>query len=331
VLVRWRSWWFNKVPLSVTLLVLLLDGGRLSGRSALAAAAVVLAVCGAGNFGYALNDLYDVEEDAAAGRENAAAGRSRARVWAVVAASAVVAAAAAAVAAGRAGAAITAGELCLPLVYSVPPLRLKERGWLGVAADALAAHVYPAGLAVLAVERLGVGVGGGLVACVLVWGAAAGVRGILSHQLSTADRDARGGLETVVHRRGRARVERLVVAVPLPVELLAFAGAVVLARAGGTAFALLCAYVAYEALRAGLGGFTVRAFRPDGQRYLPFLEEGLYKAWGPLVLSLDAAVHDLRWLAVPPLYWLLFRRHLRSARKRIRAVALATGRAARAG
>ncbi|MGZ4416250.1 MAG: UbiA family prenyltransferase [Gaiellaceae bacterium] len=321
VLVRSHAWWFNKLPLSVTLMLLLLDGHDATVHAIVASASLLVAVSAVANYGYALNELFDVEEDAAASRPNQAAGRSRLRFALVIAGSASVAVAAAAAAAGWAGAALAAVELCLPLAYSIPPVRIKERGWLGVAADASAAHVYPALLGLLTVQRVDSALlSTPLIAAVLVWATATGLRGILSHQLATAERDEAGGLTTVVHRIGRAPLERAVIVGLLPAEVVAFAVAVLLSRAGPLALVLLAAYLAYECVRTRSGAHTVRVFRPEGQPYIPFVEESLYKAWGPVVFAADAAMHDARWLVVLPLYALAFRPHLRAERRRVRSV-----------
>jgi 4-hydroxybenzoate polyprenyltransferase len=154
MLVRWRAWWFNKVPLSVTLMLILLDGRPLSISAVAALIGVVLTVCAVGNYGYALNELFDVEEDARSGRFNAASGANPFKIWTLIGVSALLAEIAACFIAGLGGALLTLIELCLPLAYSIPPLRIKERKWLGVAADALAAHVYPALLALMTVHYL---------------------------------------------------------------------------------------------------------------------------------------------------------------------------------
>lgn len=320
-LVRPRAWWFNKVPLSVTLVLLLLDGRRLSPAAVAVLALVVLTVCAAANYGYALNELYDVEEDARSGRANAAAASGAPRTRAIVLLSGLAAELGAFAAAGTSGALITVVELALPAAYSMPPLRIKERKWLGVAADGLAAHVYPAVLALLAVSHWSVRpVVPALALPVVLWSAAAGLRGILSHQLQTAERDRGAGLATVVHDLGSARLERFIVAVLLPVEVLAFGAALVASGAGPVLWAGVALYLLYEAYKTAAGGFRVVAFRPGGQRYLPFVEERWYKAWGPLVLALDAARADPLYLLVVPAYVLLFRPHLDNERNDLRAV-----------
>ena len=329
---RW-AWWLNKVPLSVTLILLLIDGRPLGVAQAEALVLVVLIVCAIGNYGYALNDLFDIEEDRATGRPNfaLAAGGGRA-VWVIVG-SALLALVLAWPAAGLAGVGLTVLELMLPLAYSIPPLRIKERKWLGVAADGLAAHVYPAALALMTARHLGAGwPSAWVIGCVLAWSAAAGLRGILSHQLHTADRDLKGGLTTVVHDIGRAPLERFVVFVLLPVEAAGFIGAIAGSGAGPVLWALGALYLAAETYRTLDPRFTVRAFRPEGQRYLPLVDESFYKAWGPVVIALDAARVDVKYLALPLLYALLFRLHLKNEAARLKALWASVGtRAPRSG
>ncbi|HEY0613589.1 MAG TPA: UbiA family prenyltransferase [Candidatus Elarobacter sp.] len=321
LLVRPWAWWHNKVPLSVILVVLLADGGRFTFGVFAALVLVVVAVCAVGNYGYALNDLYDVDEDARAGRANAVTAAGPAGMRLISALSALCALLAATAAAGAIAGALTLVELALPAAYSIPPLRIKERRWLGVASDALAAHVYPAVLALLAAAHWSLRPVPPVLWCAaLAWSLAAGLRGILSHQLHTAERDAGAGLATVVHAAGARRLERVVVIVLLPVEVAAFAVALFCCDAGPVLWAGVLAYLAYEAYKTVSGtarGFT---FRPQGQRYLPFLEESFYKVWGPLVLPLDAACADLAYLVLAPVYALLFRAHLAVELARIRAL-----------
>ena len=321
-LVRPWAWWLNKVPLSVALVLLLLDSRPLDLRGALALVLVVLTVCAVGNYGYALNDLYDTDEDRRAGRGNAAVALGRRRTVWIVTISALVAVGLATAAAGAAGAGLALAELALPLAYSAPPLRIKERKWLGIAADALAAHVFPAVLALMTVRRLGAAFPSTLViVCVAAWSLAAGLRGILSHQLHTAERDRAGGLTTVVHDLGRGPLEAFVVFGLLPLEAAGFLGAVAGSGAGPVLWACGGLYLACEAYRTLNGGhFRVRALRPEGQPYLPLVEESFYKAWGPLVIAVDAARVDPRFLAAPVLYAFLFRHHLRNETVRLRAL-----------
>jgi 4-hydroxybenzoate polyprenyltransferase len=301
--------------------LLLVDGQQLTHGVLVALVLVVLTVCAIGNYGYALNDLYDVEEDARSGRANAAVAAGSGRMWLIITASALFAVIGAALAAFTAGALVTVAELALPAAYSIPPLRIKERTWLGVASDGLAAHVYPAILALLAVAHWAPRPLTPLLTCsVVVWSLAAGLRGILSHQLHTADRDARGGLATIVHASGAVRLERFVVAVLLPLEAAGVAGTLAACHAGPVLWIGVGLYLAYEAFKTFSGAFSVFAFRAEGQRYVPLLEESFYKAWGPLVIALDAARADLRFALLAVIYAVLFRPHLIIEAARLRAV-----------
>jgi 4-hydroxybenzoate polyprenyltransferase len=212
VLIRHRAWWFNKIPLSVFLGMALMAGNPLTPRVGAAFVALVASVCCAANYGYALNDLFDLEEDRRGGRVNAAANVSRRYIWTIIALSGAGALAFATAAAGIAGLALTSVELMLPLVYSIPPIRVKERGLLGIIADALAAHVYPALLALLIVQHLGLSsLGPTLTVMIGLWSLATGLRGIISHQLQGAEHDQVAGLSTIMHRIGHREVASLVV------------------------------------------------------------------------------------------------------------------------
>lgn len=130
ILVRPRAWWYNKVPLSVLLGLMLVGGRPFTVSVFLVLAGLVATVCCVANYGYALNELFDREEDRRAGRRNVAADRSNSAVTTIILLSAGSALLVANFTGGIRGLLATAVVLFLPLAYSVPPLRTKERGWL---------------------------------------------------------------------------------------------------------------------------------------------------------------------------------------------------------
>ncbi len=306
VFVRPRAWWYNKVPLSVLMFLLLVDGKPLT-LTLLPLIGLIGTVCGVANHGYALNDLFDRDEDRLGKRPNATETISTRRMWSIIVLSAIAALGLAMVSAGISGALVTAGALLLSLGYSIPPLRTKERGWLGVFSDALAAHVFPAMLAILIASYQSLRTPSlPLVLAVALWSLATGLRGILSHQLQSEAHDRSAGLVTVVHWIGHQRLVSFVVFVILPVEIIAFAA--MLSLCGGTAFVMIAAgvYVVYEFLKFVLNVFPVVVFVSKGQDYIPFVDEGGYKVWGPLALSIDAAFSDAAYLTVTLLCVYLF-------------------------
>jgi len=84
-----------------------------------------------------------------------------------------------------------------------------------------------------------------------------------------------------------------------------------------------------EAFRTLDGRFTVTALRPQGQSYLPLVEESFYKAWGPVAIALDAARIDPMYLLMMPIYFSLFRPHMSAEMARLRVIVRAFTRPAR--
>jgi hypothetical protein len=307
ILVRPRAWWYNKVPLSVLLWLMLVDGKPLAMPALLGLVALVGCVCGIGNYGYALNELFDRDEDIRAGRTNAAHAVANSRMWAVILLSASVATILAELCGGASAVALTCLELLLPLAYSIPPLRVKERGWLGVSADALAAHVYPAALAMLIAAHLSLRIfAWPMIGAVLAWSAATGLRGILSHQLQTEASDRHAGLVTVVHRIGHPKLVAFVLRVLLPIEVIGFSAAFLQSDATALIRIVAVLYLIYEFMKLRFNVFPVIVFDRKYTRYIPFVDEGFYKVVGPLGFALDAAVFDPRYLIIAALHFLLF-------------------------
>jgi hypothetical protein len=316
--IRPRAWWHNKMPLAVLLLLLLIDGKPFTLTVVAALLGLLGTVCSIANYAYALNELFDLDEDSRIGRTNAAAQNSKRWMWTVIVSSALFALGFAASVAGIAGFLLTFVELLLPLAYSVPPLRFKQREWAGIFADATASHVYSAVLTLVIVLHQGMREPNlRIVIPVLLWAAATGVRGILSHQLQSEDNDRRAGLMTVVHRLGSERLVRVVVYAILPVEILSFC--VAMLESDGTAFLMWVAvlFLLYEWLKVRLNAFPVSVFTKSGQAYIPFVDEGLYKVWGPLALALDASFSDIRYLVLAPLFFFLFRPRIDQERQQI--------------
>jgi len=274
------------------------------------------------NYGYALNDLFDRDEDRRAGRSNVASDVSGGTMWTIILLSAAAALILAQIGGGVEALVLTAVVLFLPLTYSTTPWRTKERGWLGVVSDAAAAHVYPALLgAVIFVAQFHQTPSRPFVLGLCVWSLATGLRGILSHQIQGEQSDLRGGLRTVVHQIGRRPLIRSIVFGFLPLEVMTFGVMIMQADLSLFARAVVGGYVAYEYLKFLSQPFPVRVFDRTGEPYLPFVDEGFYKVWGPLLLSFDAALRDIRFLPLIPIYLLLFRPRVIHEWNEIRATA----------
>lgn len=109
--------------------------------------------------------------------------------------------------------------------YSLPPLRLKGRGWAGAVADAAGAHLFPSLIALtMVVEAAARAVPlfeAVLIAC---WAFCTGLRGALWHQLCDRDGDRRAGVSTLAVRTDPETLKKLTRVLYFPLELLSLAG-----------------------------------------------------------------------------------------------------------
>lgn len=75
-------------------------------------------------------------------------------------------------------------------LYSIPPIRLKTKGIAGVFADACGAHLFPSCLIISSLYFcMGQSINWLWFAAVAIWALAFGLRGILSHQFEDRDKD----------------------------------------------------------------------------------------------------------------------------------------------
>ena len=113
--------------------------------------------------------------------------------------------------------------VCFTL-YSLPPIRLKKRGFAGTLADALGSQVFPT-LFVTAYLMTGTHQNVEISQLVIIglWSLCFGLRGILWHQLYDAESDSKIGLQTFVHGLSRRQISisgRFIIAVELVTFLL---------------------------------------------------------------------------------------------------------------
>ena len=244
-------------------MLLLLDGHRSRSTPCL----LVLLVprfCPVGDYGYATNELYDVEEVLGQGAGTPRrSGRQRAQVITVM--SAVVAELLSWVAAGAPGAALTLMGLALPYVYGGCAMAYQGAQMARSSRGRARGPRLPGGARHIGCRQLAPARGSGRArrqrACLV-----GGRRhtGILSDQLHTAERDRRTGLTTVVHDFGALRIERFIAFILLPVEVASFIGAVVASDGGVVLWVFSGIYLADQAAKTLVGGLVVKALRPEG-------------------------------------------------------------------
>ncbi len=306
--------WKYKAPvlMAVPYLVFLMSGdaGHHAFFAVLASVTIIVGVAG---LGYLSNDLGDREKDAAIQKDNATNGLGPGSIVLLFLLFLTLA---------------IAPWLYLPFTvqslylllfefslfyaYAFRPLRLKERGFPGLMADALYAHLVPALLAaytfytftgkpmsqdVLLLSALG------------SWQLLLGIRNICFHQLKDYDNDMASGTRTFVTRYGLHKTTALITRIILPLELLGF-----LAFVAGVSFtfplfaALMAAYWLYKLCyeRKTIPKFSYRDYA------YKFLDD-LYIQWLPLAILLLLCFRSFQFLPVLLLHGLLFRSELKTS------------------
>lgn len=213
---RTDNWWNSKIPpvLAVAFLAALLF--HVSPWALAEALAMILFVglC-AGAYGHFLNDAFDMEADRRAGKRNRMVGLPPwLRVALCLGALGLGFAPALLVPCSTVTLGLLALEYLFPSVYSIPPLRFKERGALGLVCDAMGAHAIPA-LYVMSVMADAAAAPPpadaatvATIALVLVWALCTGLKGIIVHEFADRADDLQAGVATFATATSFPRVRR---------------------------------------------------------------------------------------------------------------------------
>ena len=248
---RSNVWWNSKIPplFALGYMLILLKGATFV-EASLALAYFMVWLIGAAGFGNYLNDLADVEEDAQAGKENGAADHSSLKRGLILGGMAALALLPWSIQLNVSCLIFTGIHLLLFVLYSVRPIRLKERGLLGILADASYAHIVPVMVAVFAFgpqvhfERPEL-----TLVALIIWGLAFGIRGIFIHQIADLDNDIVTGTKTFVVKTGPDKLVPVLKYALIPLEFISFMAVFLL---NGSSYAWIAlvflAYILYKFL-----------------------------------------------------------------------------------
>ncbi|WP_426610873.1 putative nucleotide-diphospho-sugar transferase [Bradyrhizobium sp. McL0616] len=191
-----------------------------------------------------------------------------------------------------------------PTLYSLPVVRLKERGLLGVACDVLGSHVTPTLLALSIFNVLDNGAPAGhfgFAILAVLWAAALGLKGILHHQVLDRESDLRGGTSTFATGTGSYPIMRFLTGFNLCVELpISCALVAVIYRSCPLAAVALSIYCALETIRFVSGDtFALTSEAATTRRIVPFTNEMFYVLWFPMSAALQLAGTSAAWWWLP--------------------------------
>ena len=302
--------WRYKAPFLISVPYAVIEFGEVApGQAGLALALSCCTILGIAGFGYFLNDYTDREEDRLAGKANVTSTLRPLALWALLAFLLCLAVAPWALYFPMDGTSLglLAAEFGLFLLYSAPPIRLKERGFAGVLADAGYAHVVPALLAAHTFALLGTLEPAPLLpylVCLGIWQAVVGLRNIVLHQAGDHAKDLATGTRTWATATGLARVRRVQQALLL-LEILGAGAYLVLAAPWP--WLLPAAYLLFV---LQVWYFRVRTWRIGLPEDLPgrltVLADDFYCGWLPLVLLGGLIVTDWRFAPLLAAHLLLF-------------------------
>ena len=310
-LARAADWWHYKLPPLLGVAYLCLERGGVGAAAAAPTLLLILATAvGTAAFGHLLNDWTDLEADCRAGRPSALSGSTPATRFALAGTALALALAPwALLPRSPLNVALFGGELVLFAAYSLPPLRLKERGAAGMFCDALYGHALPVAV-VAATFQLAAGTGGAsdrrFFAALVAWKLVQGVSSALVSQARDRRADRRAGVRTfalaIGPRRALGAANRL-----LPLHAAAFVAALALAgRLAPWLLAALAVHVGATAWRLHVRYRKRASFYRRESPAFPYLHD-FQERWLPLVPLAALAADAPGWLAIALGHVVLFR------------------------
>jgi hypothetical protein len=314
-LVRFGNWWAHKIPpLLLVLYIELVRRDASVGASVAAICVLLCCVSCVAAYGHVVNDWCDIADDQRAGKPNAMrdlrVGQRAALCAGLLVAGFVVLAPFSDAWPARIALAV---NYLWPTLYSVPYVRLKERGLAGVLCDAAGSHITPT-LFAFAVVGLFAGAPANLVVltAVLLWATVLGIKGILYHQIADRANDEIAGVETFVTTLDAGRLSAVLGRYNLLVELPV---SVFLSIAVAAFFPLavwaLVAFLALEGTKYVLGfEFAVSSDARLRRPSVPFANEMFSTLWLPLAGATQLVLQNISFVWLPPLHGLLFGQHI---------------------
>lgn len=265
-------------------------------------------------YGHVINDIFDIESDGRAGKPNAIGRLSpRQRGLLCMALVGLGYLPTLAVNYSQSGYLLLALNYLWPTIYSVPGIRLKERGMAGVFCDAAGAHVTPTLFVLAVLSQPIVDASIDLMifsAAALTWSSVLGIKGILNHQVADRENDRASGTVTLATQAAPGQMERLLPRYNLFVELPAsVAFVVIIYRVCPLAALGLTIYCLVEALKYRLGfQFALNGDPRSTRSSFPFVNDFFYYLWLPLSATLQLASSGLVWAWLPFMQLGLFSR-----------------------
>ena len=310
---RVKDWWWSKAALLMGMIYLFAAWYHISLVQFVPLSVLsLITISGFASMGYLFNDLFDIEKDAAAGKSNFLAGKSPVFILLLFIVSSVFVF-------GpwwflpkdNFSYTLITAQIFLFIIYSVPPVRLKERGIAGIITDALYAHGLPP---VLAAYTFALAAQHPFhfseIAMLFIWQTTSGIRNILLHQFDDLEADKLSGSKNFV--AGMEPVQfRMVFKLLIVAEVILSLAFFALLLTVNALFVIclvtivalsVAAWMVYQASNKDLFADVVWRFFPNNvsEKWLPpayliILSAADFRfAWDTDLKRVDELVRDLR-------------------------------------
>ncbi len=266
----------------------------------------LVTITGFAGMGYLFNDLFDIEKDTLAGKRNFLAGKPG---WLIIILFLVSAAFVLMpwlfLPKTWLSLALIAVQLLLYMVYSVPPVRLKERGFAGIITDALYAHGIPSVLAAytfaLAAHHLFSTVE---ILLLFAWQTISGARNIILHLAEDVEADKRAGSKNFVAGLAPSKFHLLLSAL-IVVEWIFCLGFFTSLLSVNPLFSI-CLLVILGLSAMAFMLFMEKGAPPFLKSTWSFFPNNIYEKWLPLTYLLILAVGDIRFAILIAVHLTIF-------------------------
>jgi 4-hydroxybenzoate polyprenyltransferase len=294
-LIRFDDWWYSKVGTAMGVGFWLVLACQMAFASAVPILFFgIIAISCLGTFGYAINDIADRESDRKCSKVRPIASLSGCQGL-MLAGVSVAGGLFACIPLGVGAALVLSAGYVLAAIYSLPPVRLKERGVVGLFAGAAAQRSIPAALLLMHFHpSLFFG------SVLLLWSTLVGMRWLLVHQIVDERNDRISHVTTFATAHGAGRSRELLDHVVFPAELLSFATLVVvsLRSAPLLAFAFLPGALAWPLMKARR--------RSEGMSFATLGLADVYETWWPLAVAITLTARDQRFALFAVAHVLMF-------------------------
>ena len=311
---RIKDWW-SKASLLMGMIYLFAVRYQISFEKFISLAILsFIAIAGFASMGYFLNDLFDVKKDALARKRNFLTGKSPLVITFLFLMSATFVLVPWYFLPKTNFSFILIGaQLLLFIIYSAPPIRLKERGMAGIVTDALYAHGLPTFLAAytfsLAANKAFPTPD---IILLCIWQATSGVRNIVLHQWWDAEADKKSGSKNFIAGLTALECQWLVFKL-ITFELvfsLSFFSFLLLRLNILFVICFLtviglyaCAFSSFKRLSLLFSPKGTNVFFNSDSKFFP---NNIYEKWLPVAYLVILSMSDLRFLLLLVLHQALF-------------------------